>query len=512
MTDDQNKLTLTKADNSTIEVEVQAEELQNFTVISAQRTERLSNAKELMKRIRTIVTKDEPTATDLAILQDKAQDLEREKQMVLKFNSAMVDCLDDSGEYDDMFLDWSHEIITNIDQWLRRSMQLLRRNGRELKDIPLNTTLADVTVTEKGAVKESQVTTSSKPAQDKLPRKDVLESIKFLGTNRDYHRWKTDALNLFGESTDYTYVSRFWCLKQCVPEKMVAMVASYESTQAGFTKFWADMEESYGSRADQKAQLVRELENLPSVPENNGRVSCPKLEEYYIKARKIIRELAVIGETGSANYRDWKPILNSKLPQKFAAEWNEKYEEIKKDKESDVTDDTDPIDEQLVFVKAKLDILRTTVTEYKTMESRLKPSQSNKNQKAKPEQNYAVSTRAQTKAKNSGGTGGFGNPTGKAVVSKNPEFCYLCNKGNKKESHHPKHCKKPEKDSYARLYKASACSSCGNIGHTPKFCKNSHECNATDDCKFKHMAVLHNIKWLSYNDYKSNNSNSNNST
>ena len=93
-----------------------------------------------------------------------------------------------------------------------------------------------------------------------------------------------------------------------------------------------------------------------------------------------------------------------------------------------------------------------------------------------------------------------------AFVSKQPDFCYLCSKGQEKQKHHPHHCTKPDRaKGYARTYEADACTACGNIGHHMETCKTKKEC-PEDGCKFFHMKPLHHCTFLRHTDWVANKS------
>jgi len=192
--------------------------------------------------------------------------------------------------------------------------------------------------------------------------------------------------------------------------------------------------------------------------------------------------------------------------------WAKKYTELESD------DTKDPVAEYMTFIKTELDGLRTVVTNYKVTTQTSTKSNNSSKPKASTEQTYYTSDRGRGQSRGgSRGRGGRGRgghsqgptrstsgPTSSgntAVVSKQPDFCYLCNKGQEKQKHHPHHCTNPDRArGYVRVYEADACTACGNIGHHQDTCKTKKEC-PEEGCTYFHMKPLHQCTFVKHADW-----------
>ena len=511
----------TEPDGKGLTVEVPQGTSEEFSGLLSRRNYQSRNLFKVCQDADNIYQQEEISTEDLLMLKDLLQQMNMHTEGVERYNAALLDLISQSKSNTKKFLDWSFRSLNQAAQQSRGIQVLLKQEDIEFEDksksalpkIKLEKT--DNTLDATAIQKDDKDT---KADSTKMPKKDILETIKFTGkAGADYREFRENCNNIFGGTT-YSYVTKFWCLKQVLPEKFHAQLAGYKKTAEGYGSFWTDMEESYGSNTAVKLEYQQKLKTLPEVTEQNGKISLIKLEQHYSQAKACIRNLESVGMTGKRNHATWCGEMSAKLPMSISRVWAKKYAEFDRD------DSKDPVAEYLTFIKAELDGLRTVVTNYKvTTQTAAKTG--TKPKTPPKEQTYFTSDRgrgqgrggsrgrggrgrggkSQGPTRSASGTPGTGN-AGTTVVSKQPDFCYLCSKGQEKQKHHPHHCTQPDRArGYARTYEANACTACGNIGHHMETCRTKKEC-PEEGCSYFHMKPLHYCTFLKHTDWVANKS------
>lgn len=502
-------------DGDGVAVEVAEGRTEEFQGILSRRSYQARNLKRTSEDADKIYEKDDASTEDLLMLRDLLQTMNMCVANIEKYNAALLMLISQSRTNNKKFIDWSFRAVNSAIQQSRNIQVLLKQEDIEFRDeskgaLPkvklekADNTLDATTIVEEGGGG------GSKSDPTKMPKRDVLATIKFTGKpGADFRDFKENCIEIFGSNT-YSYVTKFWCLKQVLPEKLQTQLAGYKKTQEGYSNFWTDLEESYGSNTAIKLEYLQKLKTLPEVTEQNGKISLSKLELHYTQVKACIRNLESVGMTGKRHHGSWCGEMSAKLPMSMSRVWAKKYAELEKD------DAKDPVAEYMTFIKAELDGLRTVVTNYKVTTQTT--TKSNSKPKASTEQTYYTSERGRGQnrggSRGRGGRGRGGHSQGPSrsasgptssdntpFVSKQPDFCYLCSKGQEKQKHHPHHCTKPDRaKGYVRVYEANACTACGNIGHHQDTCRTKKEC-PEEGCTYFHMKPLHQCTFMKHADW-----------
>ena len=320
------------------------------------------------------------------------------------------------------------------------------------------------------------------------PKKYELERLKWNGSKQTYSNFKKLATQVLGP-VHYTYLTRFSCLKEVLPDSQIKVMESYAHDARGYQAFWDYLDRTFEQKTENVNYWLNKLNHLKGVEENNGRISLSQLENFFTSLKLIISKLEENGKYGKDNHEEWKTTIGAKLPQSISMAWQKKYKKLVNEADPLV----DPIQKQLEFLEEEVDYLRVVVTDF-NMRKSYNTDQSKKakdKEKAKQEQTYATVTTEGGKGKKKKKKGAKkGNEEYKSTA---PASCMLCDDPNKK--HHPKDCKKPAKDAWSRLYTHKACGGCGNIGHGIYSCQSKTKCTK-DGCTWHHMVNLHDIPFV----------------
>ena len=458
------------------------------------------------------IYKDIPTVnrTDAHTVKTILSSYNHQYQNVKRVDAALKDLLADEESYE-TFHKFSRESLGDMEIVIDKGQRILKSSsitdtGDPALDATFNALSPQVTVnTTSGAIDMTSTSKSSsrrtrKDSDDDegtsyaQPRKHELDRMKWDGSKQTYANFKRLANQVLGPP-HYTYLTRFTCLKEVLPDKQAKVMEAYPYDAKGYLDFWSYLDRTFQQKPENVSYWLNKLNYLKTVEESNGRVSLPQLEVFYTSLKLIISKLEENGRFGKDNHEEWKATITSKLPQSYSVVWNKKYKKIVLEDDPTV----DPIQEQLKFLEEELDILRISVSDFnmrKTFNSDHNKKSKEKD-KSKQEQSYATVTTGEGKGKKKKkkGARGFGNEEYKSTA---PSSCMLCDESNKK--HHPKDCKKPAKDAWSRLYAQKACGGCGNVGHGIYNCQSKTKCTK-EGCTWHHLVNLHDIPFLKKKDW-----------
>ena len=411
-------------------------------------------------------------------------------------DSAIKEILADEQSYD-TFHKFSRDKLFDMENTMDKGKRILKSSSiTETGDPDLDATFQaispNVTVNATGRIELATTSkSSSRTRRDSdegksydQPKKYELERLKWDGSKQTYSNFKKMATQVFGPK-HYTYLTRFTCLREVLPDKQAKVLDSYPYDINGYNDFWSYLDRMFGQKTENVTYWLNKFNYLKPVEENNGRISLAQLETFYTSLKLIIAKLAENGKYGKDNHEEWKTTITAKLPQSIAMRWTREYQQIVAAGDPRV----DPIQRQLQFLEEEVNTLRIIVTDFNMRKSYNTDQKKAKDkEKAKQEQSYATIEGGNKGKKKKGSA-----KSNEEYKSTAPPQCMLCDESNKK--HHPKDCKKPAKDAWSRLYAHKACGGCGNLGHGIYNCQSKSKCTK-EGCTWQHLCNLHDIPFL----------------
>ena len=415
---------------------------------------------------------------------------------VLVVDAAIKEILADEKSYE-TFHQFSKDKLYDMENTMDKGKRILKSSSiTETGDPDLDATFQaispNVTVNATGRVElatTSKSTSRTRRDSDEgksydQPKKYELERLKWDGSKQTYSNFKKMATQVFGPK-HYTYLTRFTCLREVLPDKQAKVLDSYPYDINGYNDFWSYLDRMFGQKTENVTYWLNKFNYLKPVEENNGRISLAQLETFYTSLKLIIAKLAENGKYGKDNHEEWKTTITAKLPQSIAMRWTREYQQIVAAGDPRV----DPIQRQLQFLEEEVNTLRIIVTDFNMRKSYNTDQKKAKDkEKAKQEQSYATIEGGNKGKKKKGSA-----KSNEEYKSTAPPQCMLCDESNKK--HHPKDCKKPAKDAWSRLYAHKACGGCGNLGHGIYNCQSKSKCTK-EGCTWQHLCNLHDIPFL----------------
>lgn len=494
---EEDEFVLTRDGGDDLTVTLKPGKMEDFKKNSALYNTAVRRITNETQEARLVYEKPAPNSLDLLTLKDSVRRLTTEFATMMRLAremKAMVIRADLSK-----YQAYTNKDIHKIQDNLGLANAMLEENNIDITDfsqLQTNATLGAGAAANVTLGPNVSATTTSRANRDRGPRNDESISIMFKGTKVDYARYKMEFMDLVGDHSEISAVTKFRHLKLSLPPHIIPQLGVYLHDDDGFKKFWDYMDQTYASKSDGVWHWLNEMKRLPYVQEKNGIIKSYQFHNFYLKANEVIAKLSELGMTGSDNHLTWNATLSNKLPFSMAMKWNVKYREIK----NKVGED--PVAAFLQFVEAEVNNCRDVANNYKNDPPPPKDKNGsgngtgngNKNGQ-KQEQVYLAHDGGAKKNPPSGGPGA-------TVKSTNPDHCYLCSKGDKKEKHHPRNCPSPYKtDAFKRCYKAGACISCLNLQHRSDKCPQKVVCGI-DNCTFRHNRKLHGCTYISSSDYK----------